>query len=401
MERPAVTELIPAIVQDAASGRVLMLAWMDEEALRRTRETGEAWFWSRSRQEYWHKGATSGNTMAVVEVRDDCDGDAILVRVDPAGPACHTGAESCFAPWLWRIVAERAATRPAGLLRRRPARRGPPPWPRKWERRASRRHSRPSRTPTSVSSRSSPTCGSTATSCSLRGGSIPSGSRRSSAAGTPAEAREATGHSPAKQPRDDVVQQPQRHAPEDMALDVDPLDVQRLRKAQRTERAALDARSAPRAPRTAGVCTPTTSSLRCAPLDVRPSHGAEERVYATPVACVSIGSSAARTVTGRARARPPPRASRSAVARRSSSAGSGLSAGEAELAAVEAAVVDPDDEHDPELALVVPVDGREHRGGRDSQPSLSTPGRSKSSTVSRFRISRARSLARRARLPAG
>ena len=114
MERPAVTELIPAIVQDAASGRVLMLAWMDEEALRRTRETGEAWFWSRSRQEYWHKGATSGNTMAVVEVRDDCDGDAILVRVDPAGPACHTGAESCFAPWLWRIVAERAATRPAG-----------------------------------------------------------------------------------------------------------------------------------------------------------------------------------------------------------------------------------------------------------------------------------------------
>ena len=91
-----------------------MLAWMDAEALRRTRETGEAWFWSRSRGEYWHKGATSGNTLAVVEVRDDCDGDAILLRVDPAGPACHTGAESCFAPWLWRVVAERAATRPAG-----------------------------------------------------------------------------------------------------------------------------------------------------------------------------------------------------------------------------------------------------------------------------------------------
>ena len=91
-----------------------MLAWMDEEALRRTRESGEAWFWSRSRQEYWHKGATSGNTMAVVEIRDDCDGDAILLRVDPAGPACHTGAESCFAPWLWRVVAERAATRPEG-----------------------------------------------------------------------------------------------------------------------------------------------------------------------------------------------------------------------------------------------------------------------------------------------
>ena len=91
-----------------------MLAWMDEEALRRTRESGEAWFWSRSRQEYWHKGATSGNTLAVVEIRDDCDGDAILLRVDPAGPACHTGAESCFAPWLWRVVAERAATRPEG-----------------------------------------------------------------------------------------------------------------------------------------------------------------------------------------------------------------------------------------------------------------------------------------------
>ena len=71
-------ELMPAIVQDAGSGRVLMLAWMDEEALRRTRESGEAWFWSRSRQEYWHKGATSGNTLAIVEIRDDCDGDAIL-----------------------------------------------------------------------------------------------------------------------------------------------------------------------------------------------------------------------------------------------------------------------------------------------------------------------------------
>jgi len=116
MERPDLSPaaLVPAIVQDAASGRVLMLAWMDDEALRRTRESGEAWFWSRSRQEYWHKGATSGNTLAVVELRDDCDGDAILLRVDPAGPACHTGAESCFAPWLGRVVAERAATRPEG-----------------------------------------------------------------------------------------------------------------------------------------------------------------------------------------------------------------------------------------------------------------------------------------------
>ena len=106
--------LTPVIVQDVDSGRVLMLAYADDEALRRTRETGEAWFWSRSRDELWHKGATSGNTLAVVELRDDCDGDAILLRVDPAGPACHTGAESCFAPWLWRVVAERAATRPEG-----------------------------------------------------------------------------------------------------------------------------------------------------------------------------------------------------------------------------------------------------------------------------------------------
>src|SRR5207248_2167129 len=107
-------ELRPAIVQDAETGRVLMLAWMDAEAERRTRESGEAWFWSRSRQEYWHKGATSGNTMAVEELRDDCDGDALLVRVRPAGPACHTGSVSCFAPALWRVISERAATRPEG-----------------------------------------------------------------------------------------------------------------------------------------------------------------------------------------------------------------------------------------------------------------------------------------------
>src|SRR4051812_16964964 len=91
-----------------------MLAWMDAEAERRTRDSGEVWFWSRSRQEYWHKGATSGNTLAVEELRDDCDGDALLVRVRPNGPACHTNAVSCFAPWLWRTVAERAKERPAG-----------------------------------------------------------------------------------------------------------------------------------------------------------------------------------------------------------------------------------------------------------------------------------------------
>ena len=103
-----------AIVQDAASGRVLMLAWMDGEALRLTRESGEAHFFSRSRGRLWHKGATSGNTLAVEELREDCDGDAILLRVRPAGPACHTGSLSCFAPWLWRRVAERALTRPDG-----------------------------------------------------------------------------------------------------------------------------------------------------------------------------------------------------------------------------------------------------------------------------------------------
>ena len=111
MARP---ELTPAIVQDAESGRVLMLAWMDEEALRLTRTTGEAWFWSRSRERLWHKGETSGNILAVEEVRDDCDGDAILVRVRPRGPVCHTGASSCFAPWLWRRVKEREQERPEG-----------------------------------------------------------------------------------------------------------------------------------------------------------------------------------------------------------------------------------------------------------------------------------------------
>jgi phosphoribosyl-AMP cyclohydrolase len=89
-------DLRAAIVQDAGDGRVLMLAWMDEEALRRTRETGEAWFWSRSRGELWHKGETSGNVQRVRALRYDCDCDALLALVDPAGPACHTGERSCF-----------------------------------------------------------------------------------------------------------------------------------------------------------------------------------------------------------------------------------------------------------------------------------------------------------------
>ena len=107
-------ELTAAIVQDAETNRVLMLAWMDEEALRLTRQTGEAHFFSRSRGRLWRKGETSGNTLAVEELRDDCDGDAVLLRVRPAGPACHTGSTSCFAPWLWRRVVERAATKPEG-----------------------------------------------------------------------------------------------------------------------------------------------------------------------------------------------------------------------------------------------------------------------------------------------
>jgi phosphoribosyl-ATP pyrophosphohydrolase/phosphoribosyl-AMP cyclohydrolase len=107
-------ELRAAVVQDAGTGRVLMLAWMDDEALQRTRETGEAHFYSRSRCTLWHKGETSGNTLAVEELRDDCDGDAILLRVRPNGPACHTGSVSCFAPALWRTIAERARDRPEG-----------------------------------------------------------------------------------------------------------------------------------------------------------------------------------------------------------------------------------------------------------------------------------------------
>ncbi len=88
--------LVPAVVQDAQSGAVLMLAYMNEEALRLTLETGEAHFWSRSRQALWHKGATSGHVQRVRAVHVDCDADTILLKVDPAGAACHTGEISCF-----------------------------------------------------------------------------------------------------------------------------------------------------------------------------------------------------------------------------------------------------------------------------------------------------------------
>ena len=88
--------LIPAIVQDATTKQVLMVAYMNAEAVQRTVESGDAWFWSRSRQELWHKGSTSGNYQRVVDLKIDCDADTILVEVNPDGPACHTGAVSCF-----------------------------------------------------------------------------------------------------------------------------------------------------------------------------------------------------------------------------------------------------------------------------------------------------------------
>jgi phosphoribosyl-AMP cyclohydrolase / phosphoribosyl-ATP pyrophosphohydrolase len=88
--------LVPCVVQDARTGEVLTLAYMNQEALERTRASGETWFWSRSREELWHKGETSGNVQRVRELRWDCDADAILALVEPAGPACHTGERTCF-----------------------------------------------------------------------------------------------------------------------------------------------------------------------------------------------------------------------------------------------------------------------------------------------------------------
>jgi phosphoribosyl-ATP pyrophosphohydrolase/phosphoribosyl-AMP cyclohydrolase len=119
--------LVPCVVQDWRTGEVLMLAYMNEEALRRTRETGQMHFFSRSRQELWHKGATSGNTQVVRAIRYDCDGDALLALVEPAGPACHTGERTCFhrgqlepgaphesLPALERTIGQRAVSRPEG-----------------------------------------------------------------------------------------------------------------------------------------------------------------------------------------------------------------------------------------------------------------------------------------------
>ena len=94
-------ELIPAIVQEKSTGEVLMLAYMNEESLAKTMETGYTWFYSRSRQELWNKGATSGHLQKVCELRADCDNDTLLVIVDQIGPACHTGNHSCFYTTIW------------------------------------------------------------------------------------------------------------------------------------------------------------------------------------------------------------------------------------------------------------------------------------------------------------
>ena len=119
--------LVPVVVQDWSTGEVLTLAYANAEAIARTRETGELHLWSRSRGELWHKGATSGNTQAVKALRVDCDGDALLALVEPAGPACHTGERTCFhngeleplapheaLPGLERTLVDRARERPAG-----------------------------------------------------------------------------------------------------------------------------------------------------------------------------------------------------------------------------------------------------------------------------------------------
>ena len=144
-ESPAVPafdrlELVPAIVQDARSGRVLMLGYMNEEAYRRTLAEGEVWFWSRSRSQLWRKGETSGNVLRLRSLRIDCDGDTVLVQADPAGPTCHTNAVSCFftsaresdgppptpevAAELFATIKQRLAERPEGSYIAKLAERG-------------------------------------------------------------------------------------------------------------------------------------------------------------------------------------------------------------------------------------------------------------------------------------
>ncbi|MGH9303345.1 MAG: bifunctional phosphoribosyl-AMP cyclohydrolase/phosphoribosyl-ATP diphosphatase HisIE [Acidimicrobiales bacterium] len=106
-------DLRAAVVQDAATQRVLMLGYMDAEAERLTRETGEVHFYSRSRRRVWRKGETSSHVLHVESVESDCDGDALLIQARPDGPTCHAGTTSCFTPWLWRRINERASADPA------------------------------------------------------------------------------------------------------------------------------------------------------------------------------------------------------------------------------------------------------------------------------------------------
>ena len=172
--------LVPCVIQDWTSGEVLTLAYMNAQALERTRATGELHLWSRSREELWHKGATSGHTQAVRAIRYDCDGDALVALVEPAGPACHTGERTCFhrgelepaaphevLPGLERTIAARAPRRPRAPTPRScsPTRRSRA---RRWRRRPRRSPARCARRATSGSPRRPRTCSTTSPRWSTR-----------------------------------------------------------------------------------------------------------------------------------------------------------------------------------------------------------------------------------------
>ena len=201
--------LRPAIVQDAVTGRVLMLAWMNDEAERLTRETGEGWFWSRSRGRLWRKGETSGNTLAVEELRDDCDGDALLLRVTPRGPDLSHRVGVVLRA---RALADdhRARGAAAAPARTRPSCSTPASAPSRArsERRRSSSRSRHSTRATSASSRRLPTSSITCTCCSRPAASISPRSRTSFARGAdsdPAGADVAAGELRHRRDPDDVT----------------------------------------------------------------------------------------------------------------------------------------------------------------------------------------------------
>ncbi len=173
--------LVPCVVQDWDSGEVLTLAYMNAEALKRTRETGELHLWSRSRAEQWHKGATSGNVQTVRALRLDCDGDTILALVQPAGPACHTGERTCFhrgelepvaphevLPALERTLLARAVERPEGSYTAELLADPPGSARRSW-RRQRRSAGPPARRATSESTKRPPTCSITCWCCCAAG----------------------------------------------------------------------------------------------------------------------------------------------------------------------------------------------------------------------------------------